>query len=105
MPSRQIRRFAQHACLHINDSGNSDANARQLSSVAVFGGKLPDRNAHFVNHMVAAARDFRTESDLFQDPAVMVDGGDPQIGAAQVNADCKFVHARFDSHSGGNDAL
>ena len=48
--------------------------------------------AHFVNHLVASARDLRAGSDFFQYLAVAIHRGNAQVGAAQINSDGQCRH-------------
>jgi hypothetical protein len=92
MPSRQVRRLAKHARLHLNDSRYTDADPSQFPGIAVSGDNFLDRVAHFVDYLIAAARDFRAGCDSLKHVAAAIHGGNAQVGAAQINSDGECRH-------------
>ena len=67
-------------------------------------GQIPDRSAHFGDHVIAPAPDVSDGADNLEHLAGILNCSNPHVGAAQVNADGKGWHVCFDSASHEGDA-
>src|SRR5688572_9606361 len=52
-----------------------------------FARKLPDVQAHLVQHRVAPSAYFGPQRELLQQAPILRDGGHPQVGAAEIHSD------------------
>ena len=64
MPARKVRRLVQHACLHFDNSRYANADSCQFACAALLRNNLLDGDAHFVDYLIASARDLRAGSDF-----------------------------------------
>jgi hypothetical protein len=90
--AREVGGLAEHSGLHVNDAGDADAGAEKFSGFLILGGEALDGVAHFGDDVVTAESDFGAEGNFFEKLAVSADGGDAEIGAAEVDSDGKIGH-------------
>ena len=88
----KIGGFAQHSGVQIDDAGNADASAQEFSFLLIFSGELPDGVAHFRDDVVGAESGFSGEGDFLEKLPVGGDGGDAQVGAAEIDSDGEIGH-------------
>ena len=91
-PSRKVGRVPHHAGGQINDSGHADSHAQQLAGRFVFAREMADGFAHLVQDVVAALDGFGAQRDFLDQPSLLFDSRNPQVGPAQVDSDCKVRH-------------
>src|SRR6516162_6867947 len=77
---------------HVDDSGDADADAGQRGLAAVLAREMLNGPAHFVENMVTAQRDARSQCELFEETALRVYSRDTQVGSAEINSDGERGH-------------
>ncbi len=78
----------------IDDAGDADAGADEAAAAAILLGQAVDGVAHFADDVVAAEGDFDAERNFFEKLSVCADGGDAQVGAAEIDSDGKIRHGQ-----------
>src|SRR5579863_7716434 len=84
--------FAEHSSLHVDDAGNAEADAKEFSRLAILGGEALNGVTHFGDNVIGSESGFGAEGDFFEKLAVAGDGGDAEVGAAEVDSDGKIGH-------------
>ena len=80
------------ARIHVDESGNADADAREIAGALMLGGQRLNGVAHLADDVVAALLDLGSGGDFLQHLAVVADGGDAQVGTAKIDCDGKNAH-------------
>src|SRR5436305_1102349 len=104
LPAWKVGRFTQHPALHVDDPGHANADPCQMAGAPKLCNQLLNGHAHLMDHLVASTRHLGPGGDLFQYFAVPVNCGNAEVGASEVDTDCKCRHVRFDSGLVQDDA-
>ena len=91
-PSGKVGRHAHHAGFDIDDAGNADTCAHELSAAAIFFGQVEDGVAHLADNVVASHGEFYAHSYFFEKLTVSGDGRDAQVRTAHINANGVVRH-------------
>src|SRR5689334_8287123 len=80
------------AALQVNNSGNADAQAQELMRWRVLVGQKADRLGKLMDNLLAPAANFGERVDTLKLSTALLDRGDAQVGASQVNPDGECRH-------------
>ena len=86
VPAGKVGRLAQHAGTMSMIPGTPMPMRRSALAAVNLVAELADRLAHLVDDEIASARHLRAGGDLLQQRALLVHGGDAQVGSAQINS-------------------
>ena len=77
------------AGFHLDDSRNTYTGAQKVICVGELMDQLPDPLAHLINHEITPALHRSGGIECLQQLAGLFNGGNPEVGAAQVHTDGK----------------
>src|SRR5580765_2978276 len=80
------------AALQVNNSGHTDTQSQKLVGRRILVGQKAHGFGKLLDHFFAPAADFSERVDTLKLSTALLDRGDAQVGASQVNPDGECRH-------------
>src|SRR5579883_1309895 len=88
-PIGQIRGFADHTGILVDDAGDADADAREITFATQTKADTFDRFRHLLYDEVASTGNLCPSLQFFEQVAICVDCGNSQVHSTEIHSDCE----------------